>query len=52
MGLISIWHWLIVVLILMILFGRGRISAFMGDLGKGIGQFRRETKAVDERSGE
>lgn len=42
MGSLSIWHWAIVLLIVIILFGRGRISSLLGDLGRGIGRFRRE----------
>jgi sec-independent protein translocase protein TatA len=42
MGSMSIWHWLIVGLIILILFGgRGRVSDLMGDLAKGIKSFRK-----------
>ncbi len=44
MGSLSAWHWLIVLAIVMLLFGRGRISALLGDIGKGIGGFRREVR--------
>lgn len=40
MGSLSIWHWLIVALVIMLLFGKGRISEMMGDLGKGIKSFK------------
>lgn len=46
MGSLSAWHWLIVLAIIFLLFGRGRISALMGDVGKGIGSFRREVRDV------
>jgi sec-independent protein translocase protein TatA len=36
MGTFSIWHWLILLLIVMLLFGRGKISEIMGDVAKGI----------------
>ncbi len=41
MGSLSIWHWLIVALVIMLLFGKGRISEMMGDLGKGITSFKK-----------
>lgn len=40
MGSFSIWHWLIVLLIVLVLFGRGRVSEIMGDFGKGIKSFK------------
>jgi len=41
MGSLSIWHWVIVALIVLVLFGKGRISEMMGDLGKGIKSFKK-----------
>jgi len=41
----SLWQILLVVAIILILFGRNRISGFMGDLGKGITSFK---KALNE----
>jgi sec-independent protein translocase protein TatA len=41
MDLFSIWHWLIVGAVLLLLFGgRGRISEVMGDVAKGIKAFK------------
>ena len=40
MGFGSIWHWLIVLVIVLVLFGRGRIAEVMGDFGKGIKSFK------------
>ena len=40
MGSMSIWHWMIVALVIMLLFGKGRISDMMGDLAKGIKSFK------------
>ena len=40
MGFGSIWHWLIVLLIVLVLFGRGRVADIMGDFGKGIKRFK------------
>lgn len=39
MGL-SIWQLLIIALVVLVLFGRGRISEMMGDFGKGIKSFK------------
>lgn len=41
MGGFSLWHWLIVLLVVLILFGRGRVSEIMGDFGKGIKSFKK-----------
>ncbi len=41
MGSFSFIHWAVVAVIALLLFGRGRISEFMGDFGKGIGAFRK-----------
>lgn len=41
MGSLSIWHWLIVLMIVMILFGTGKVSTLMGDVAKGIKAFKK-----------
>jgi len=41
MGSMSIWHWLVVALVILLLFGKGRISDMMGDLAKGIKSFKK-----------
>ncbi len=41
MGSIGIWQVAIVGLIILVLFGRGRISEMMGDFGKGISSFKK-----------
>lgn len=55
MGSLSIWHWLIVALVILLLFGKGRISDMMGDLAKGIKSFKKglaedETPATQPRA--
>lgn len=41
MGFTSIWHWIIVLAVVLILFARpGKISGIMGDFGKGLRNFR------------
>jgi sec-independent protein translocase protein TatA len=47
MGGLSLWHWIIVLVVVLILFGRGRISEIMGDFGKGIKSFK---EGVSEES--
>ena len=41
MGGASIWHWLVVGVIVMLLFGRGKVSEMMGDVAKGIKAFKK-----------
>lgn len=41
MGSFSMMHWVIVALVILVLFGRGKISETMGDFGKGIKSFRK-----------
>ncbi|MFC4625253.1 twin-arginine translocase TatA/TatE family subunit [Daeguia caeni] len=40
MGSLSIWHWLIVLAVVLLLFGRGKIPELMGDVAKGIKNFK------------
>jgi sec-independent protein translocase protein TatA len=51
MGFGSMWHWLLVLLVLVLLFGVGKISGLMGDLAKGIKSFKKEM-ATDESEAE
>ena len=41
MGSFSIWHWLIVLAVVLLLFGRGKIPELMGDVAKGIKAFKK-----------
>jgi sec-independent protein translocase protein TatA len=42
MGTFSIWHWLIVLAVVLILFGGGgKLSRLMGDFGKGLKSFKK-----------
>lgn len=47
MGGIGIWQILIVALVVLVLFGRGRISEMMGDFGKGISSFKKGMNEAD-----
>ena len=53
MGSLSIWHWVVVAVIVMLLFGgRGKISGLMGDFAQGIKAFKKgmaeEEKPADK----
>ena len=53
MGTFSIWHWLIVLVVVLVLFGgRGKLSALMGDAGKGIRSFKKGLKEGDDAKDE
>jgi len=41
MGGLSIWHWIIVIAVVLLLFGRGKISELMGDMAQGIKAFKK-----------
>jgi len=41
MGSLSIWHWALVILVVVLLFGRGKVSDLMGDVAKGIKSFKK-----------
>jgi sec-independent protein translocase protein TatA len=47
MGATSIWHWIILLLIVVLLFGRGKISEVMGDVAKGIKSFKKGMSEED-----
>jgi sec-independent protein translocase protein TatA len=51
MGSFSLWHWLIVLAIVLVLFGGGgKIPRLMKDLGQGITAFKKGLK-TDDKSG-
>ncbi len=54
MGSLSIWHWLIVGAVLLLVFGgRGKISDMMGDVAKGIKAFKKgmsDEEAADAKN--
>ena len=41
MGSMSIWHWIVVIAVVLLLFGRGKISDLMGDVAQGIKAFKK-----------
>ena len=55
----SVWQLLIVAALVVLLFGRGKISAVMGDVAKGINSFKKglsekdeDVAAIDAKTGE
>ncbi|MER9214609.1 twin-arginine translocase TatA/TatE family subunit [Mesorhizobium sp. M0663] len=54
MGSFSIWHWMIVLVIVLLVFGRGKIPELMGDMAKGIKSFKKgmadDDAAEDKRT--
>ena len=51
MGAFSIWHWLIVLVVVLVLFGGGgKISRLMGDFGKGLKSFKKGIKEEEATS--
>ncbi|MBL4690394.1 MAG: twin-arginine translocase TatA/TatE family subunit [Rhodospirillales bacterium] len=49
MGTFSIWHWLIVLAVVLVLFGGGgKISRLMGDFGKGLKSFKKGMKEDEQ----
>ena len=56
MGAFSIWHWLVVLAVVLVLFGgKGKISSLMGDFGKGLKSFKKglkEDEAIEDNKSE
>ena len=50
MGSMSIVHWMIVIAVVILLFGRGKISGLMGDVADGIKSFKRGMREDESTS--
>ncbi len=51
MGSFSIWHWVIVLAVVLVLFGGGgKLSGMMGDLGTGIRALKNNLKGENNSS--
>ena len=51
MGSLSVWHWLIFMVVALLLFGgSGKISSIMGDMAKGIKSFKKGMKDDDDEA--
>ena len=48
MGQIGIWQIVIVAVVVVLLFGRGKISELMGDVAKGINSFKKGLNDTEE----
>ena len=49
MGSFSIWHWLIVLVVVMLVFGTKKIGSMGGDIGKAVKGFKDGIKGEDEK---
>ncbi len=49
MGGLSIWHWLIVLVVVLLLFGTNKVSGLMGEFGKGIKNFKQSVADDDKK---
>ena len=53
MGSFSIWHWMVVIIVVLLMFGgRGKISELMGDFAQGIKSFKKGMADDDTAKGE
>lgn len=48
MGMTSIWHWLILLVVVLLLFGAGKIPKLMGDMASGIKAFKKGMKEDED----
>ena len=48
MGSFSLMHWIVVILVVVLLFGAGRVSGLMGDVAKGIKSFKKGMSEDDD----
>lgn len=49
MGSFSIWHWLIVLLVVVLVFGTKKLANIGGDLGKAVKGFKEGMKPEDDQ---
>lgn len=49
MGISSIWHWIVVLVIVLVIFGTKRLRNIGGDLGSAIKEFKEGMKGEDEK---
>lgn len=52
MGSFSIWHWLIVLVVVMLVFGTKKLGSVGSDLGKAVKGFKDGIKTEDEKPAE
>lgn len=49
MGSFSIWHWLIVLVIVVLVFGTKRLTGGARDLGKAVDEFKKGVRGDDDK---
>lgn len=52
MGSFSIWHWLVVLAVVLLLFGAGKLPRLASDLAQGIKSFRKGMQDDDGKDGD
>jgi sec-independent protein translocase protein TatA len=45
---LGIWHWIVVIIVVLLLFGRGKVSGLMADVAQGIKAFRKAMSEDDK----
>ncbi len=50
MGSMSIWHWVIVLVVVMLIFGTKKIGNIGGDLGKAVKGFKDGVKGEEDKA--
>jgi sec-independent protein translocase protein TatA len=51
MGGLSIWHWLIVLLVVVLVFGTKKLGNMGGDIGKAVKGFKDGVKGEEDKPG-
>ncbi|MBB4210340.1 sec-independent protein translocase protein TatA [Rhodothalassium salexigens DSM 2132] len=49
---VSVWQIIVIAVLVLLLFGRGKVSELMGDVAKGITSFRKGLREGDADDGE
>jgi sec-independent protein translocase protein TatA len=49
MGSFSIWHWLIVLVIVLLVFGTKRLTSGARDIGKAVDEFKKGMRGDDDK---
>jgi len=49
MGAFSIWHLIVILVIVFVLFGAGKLPRVMGDIGKGIKNLKEGMKGEEDK---
>lgn len=48
MGGLSIWHWIIVLVVVLVVFGTKRLTSGARDLGKAVNEFKKGVRGDEE----